>query len=206
MKTLLTVLFIASCLTTLANDSTSIKRWSGYISYSPLDTWTPNKFGVVASYGDKSRLYELAFQKATISAKFEDIKLSSWSDTRIHLTTSSYTFGNSFNFQYGIFYNALSLTIGDDSFGGVSSSVDVLKLKTLGFAFGIGNSWQWSNRFNLRIDWFKFFMPLYTLGREDAFLSSSESSTSKQIVDSALDLLENLPTGTLGHVEVGYSF
>jgi hypothetical protein len=206
MKSLILILILVLSQKAISSNETSLKRWSAYATYSPLDTWTPNKFGVVASYGDKSRLYELAFQKATISAEFENINLSSWSDTRIHLTTRSHTFGNSFNFQYGVFYNALNLTIGDESFGGVSSSVNVLELKTLGFAFGVGNSWQWNDRFNLRIDWFKLFIPLYTLGREDAFLSSSESSSSKQIVDGALDLLEDLPTGTLGHVEIGYSF
>lgn len=84
-----------------------------YITYAMYDTWLPFKLGLLLSYGKKkNRLYEFGYQKASYGFKISGFELGNISDTKIYLTTRSHTWKSSFNFQYGLYYNAFDLSLG----------------------------------------------------------------------------------------------
>jgi hypothetical protein len=186
--------------------ASSDKRWSVYGTYAYLDTWLPSKLGVTAAYGDDSRIYELAYQKASLSFDFLIDDLGSVSDTRFHLTTRSHTWDTSFNFQYGVYYNSLEITLGDEILGAVGQKFNVVRVDTLGAMWGVGNRWNWDSGLSLGFDWFKIFWPMMVASKDTGFLDETADEGNKDDVEELVDGVSKLPTFTLAHFEIGYRF
>lgn len=185
------------------------KTWGVYGTYSYFDLWLPSKLGLVLSYGDKDRVYELAYQSASYSLDyFDDIveDLGKITDKRIHLTTRSHTWGGSFNFQYGVYYNSFSIDLGSNLMRLVDAQYDIIKIETVGAMFGTGNRWTWDNGFTIGADWFRIFYPLKVVGEETSFLSKTTDSGDKSDIQEIVDIVKNTPTITLSHFEIGYRF
>jgi hypothetical protein len=180
--------------------------WSLFGSYAWIDTWIPGKFGVSAVYGNKNRTYELAYQSAAYSFDFVIDGLGKISDKRIHLTTRSFTFENSFNFQYGAFYNSVDITLGDKYMRLVGAQYDALKISTAGGIWGFGNRWSWDNGFNFGIDYFKIFWPFKTLEKKAPFLTETDNDDDKDDAEKLLNTISKTPTISLFFVEIGYTF
>ncbi len=181
--------------------TSSGKSWRAYATYSPWDMWLPGKYGLVGSYGDKARTYELGWQKASYGLDLIVDDIGSITDQRIHLTTRSFTWGNSFNFQYGLSYNSFIVNLGR-SF--VSS--DVVEMKAIAAVWGVGNRWESDNGFSFRADWLKIFMPFYTLKKKDDAIDAATNSSDKEDLDKLVDSVSKIPTLTLIHLEIGYRF
>lgn len=182
------------------------KRWSIYGSYSALDLWVPSKFGIVASYGDDLRSFELAYQSASLGFDYVFEDLGKLTDTRIHLTTRSYKWAGSFNIQYGMYYNSLSIDLGTNLLRFVNAQYDIVKVETVGAMFGLGNSWSWENGLSIRGDWFRVFYPLMVVGENTSFLDNTTNSGDRSDVQKAVDTIKSTPTLTLAHFEIGYRF
>lgn len=182
------------------------KGWGIYGTYAYLDTWLPGKFGLTASYGNKDRVYELAFQQASYGFDVLVSDLGNITDRRIHLTTRSHTWGSSFNFQYGAYYNSFEVKLGNSYTDLVGDKFDVLKVETAGVMWGVGNRWTWDNGISLGFDWFKVFWPLMTLNEDTDFIDEAPAGDEKDDAKELHDAIAGLPTFTLSHFEIGYRF
>jgi len=183
------------------------KKWSAYGSYSYFDTWLPGKMGASATYGDKDRTYELAFQTARYGLDIFVSGLGSITDSRIHLTTRSFPWSGSFNYQYGIVYNSFQVKLGDSfTASAVGASVDVLKVQSIGAMWGLGNRFKISKSFRMGVDWFKIFVPLKVLNKQDDYIDSTTDANKKSDAKDVIDILSKTPTFSLLHLELGYQF
>ena len=176
-------------------------KWAGFITYSPYDLWIPSKIGALVSYQDKNRAYELAYQFSTIRFDFILDEIGSVSDSRLHLTTRSFRYNNSFNYQYGLSYNHFKMNLSP-----AFSSFDLFEARVLNIVWGVGNRYKWKSGIELGVDWFKIFYPLYTLALNDSALDSVTNSNDKEDLKRVITLLEKIPTFTLVHIELGYRF
>lgn len=181
------------------------KRWALLGSFAYLDTWLPGKLGATLSYGNKERTWEFAYQNASYSLDVLIDDLGKITDTRMHLSTRSHTWGGSFNFQYGIFYNKFSAKLGNDYTELVGASFNLVEIETAGVLWGVGNKWRWGG-WELNADWFKVFWPLAKLGEDSDILDSEASSSDKDDIEELIDGVSSIPTVSLAHFELGYRF
>lgn len=181
------------------------KKWAGFLTYSHLDLWLPGKIGAVASYGDQSRTFELAFQTASYSFDVVIDDLGRISDQRLHFSTRSFVWDGSFNIQYGGYYNVFTANLGNTYSDVLGVTVDVIEVSSLGVLWGLGNRWLIKEKFYIGADWFKVFWPLVTLDKTDSFEDGTASSE-KDDLSELVDALANIPTFTLLHLEIGYRF
>jgi ATP-dependent RNA helicase RhlE len=181
------------------------KEWGVYGSFAYLDTWLPGKLGISGSYNTDKRDYELAFQTASYSLDVVVADLGSITDQRLHLTTRSYK-GDTFNIQYGLYMNTFEAKLGDDFWGGANSTVDVLKIQTIGIVWGFGNRWRFDNGLTIGADWLRIFYPLTVLDQSDSFLKNRPDSSEKDDVEDLVEAISNIPTFTIAHFEIGYRF
>jgi hypothetical protein len=196
------IMFISiACSSIVYAQADSTKSWRAFGTYSPWDMWLPGKIGAVASYGDNSRTFELAWQKASYGLNLIVDDIGSISDQRIHLTTRSFTWDNSFNFQYGLSYNSFVVNLGKSFV-----AADVLEMKTVATVWGVGNRWELENGFTFGADWLKIFVPIYTLEKKDSALDGAISKSDKDDLDELINIISKVPTLTLIHLEVGYRF
>ena len=189
----------------VATEVTSEKFWVAYGTFSYFDTWLPNKIGMTGVYGNEKRTYELAYQNASYSFDFVIDDLGKISDTRLHLTTRSHTWENSFNFQYGLYYNSLTIHLGNTYTSLVGVEADVLTLKRLGAMWGLGNRWFWKNGISFGIDYFKIFWPFLDMGGDTDYLDEA-SGEEQDDVQKLVDAVGSIPTFSLFHFELGYRF
>lgn len=185
-------------------DSVLKKSWALYGSYSLYDLWIPGKIGLNLSYGTDFRRYELIYQSASYSFDLLIDDLGRISDTRIYFATRSHTWENSFNFQYGLFYNNIAASLGNVYTDTLGSSFDVLEVKTAGIMWGVGNRWHFDNGFGFGLDWFKVFWPLYA--DNEANFSNVADSPQKEDAKSLVDALSSIPTLSILNIEFGYRF
>ena len=185
--------------------SSSGKRWGAFGTFAYADTWLPGKLGATVSYGDDSRVWELAYQSASYSFDVIIDDLGEISDTRIHLSTRSFTWDTTFNFQYGIYYNSLNVSLGNSytKYAGVDS--ESVEINTAGVLWGVGNRWHWEN-WAVGADWFKVFWPLAIVNTDTKFLSETSKDSDEEDIRELVDGITSIPTFTLVHFEVGYRF
>jgi len=182
--------------------ATADSKWSAYATYSPWDLWIPGKYGLVASYkATEKRSYELAWQKASYGFDVFVSDIGNVSEQRLHLTTRSFKYGNSFNYQYGLLYTSYLVNLGKGFVG-----FDLVEIKTVGALWGVGNRWELEKNFNIGIDWFKLFVPVVTLEKENDALDSATNNSNKNDLKDLIKAFSSIPTVTVLHFEIGYRF
>lgn len=176
--------------------------WTGFVTYSPWDLWLPGKYGVMASYKPEPfRDYELAWQKGSYGLDLFVDDIGGISEQRIHFTTRSFAYENSFNYQYGISYNAYRVNLGNGFVG-----VDLLELKTFSAVWGVGNRWNLDHNITIGADWIKIFLPIYTLDKDDDAVDSAETNKDRNDLKDLIYAFSKIPTFTVLHFEIGYRF
>lgn len=190
----------------LSSELVSKKQWGAFFTYAYLDTWLPGKIGLTATYGDERRTFEFAYQQASYSFDFLIDDLGKISDRRAHLTTRSFPGEKSFNFQYGLFYNSLEVSLGNAYTQTVGDKYDLLRIDTAGVMWGLGNRWNWDSGLSVGADWFKVFWPLTVLNQDTKFIDEAANSDEKDDVQELVDGITKLPTFTFVHFELGYRF
>lgn len=207
MKLILILLFIAPvCLGQDGVESKSSKKsWMGALSYSYYDLWIFSKVGAIVSYGTKERVYELAYQTGTFNFDVVIADLGEVTEERLHLTTRSFSYGNSFNYQYGLSINTLAARLGRDWYGDAGPRYDAISVKTLGLLWGIGNRWSWENGINLGFDWIKFFYPITIIEKDTAILDVIDKED-REDLEKFVDFASQIPTVAILHFEIGYRF
>jgi hypothetical protein len=183
------------------------KSWAIYGTYAMYDTWLPFKLGILASYGEKKgRLYELGYQKASYGFEISGFSLGNISDTKIYLTTRSHTWNGTLNFQYGLYYNSFEMNLGRSYLDSVGGNYDVVKIRTLGAMWSIGNRFDWDSGFSFGIDWFRIFYPFKVLNSGSDYLDDTNNSDDKEDIKEIIDTISNVPTFTIFNFEIGYRF
>ena len=178
-----------------------------YGTYAMYDTWLPFKLGLLVSYGEKKgRLYEFGYQKASYGFEIAGTDLGNISDTKIYLTTRSHTWNGSFNFQYGLYYNAFDMSLGKSYLDSVGGNYDVIKIHTLGAMWSVGNRLDWDNGISFGIDWFRIFYPFKVLKSNSDYLDDTNNSEDKKDVEEIIDTISKFPTFTIFNFEIGYRF
>lgn len=178
-----------------------------YITYAMYDTWLPFKLGLLLSYGKKkNRLYEFGYQKASYGFKISGFELGNISDTKIYLTTRSHTWKSSFNFQYGLYYNAFDLSLGRSYLDSVGGNYDIIKIHTIGAIWSVGNRFGWKNGVSFGIDWFRIFYPFKVLESNSDYLDDTNNTENKKDIKELIDTISNVPTFTIFNFEIGYRF
>ncbi len=186
--------------------SSTSKKWGVYGSYSYLDTWLPGKWGIIGSYQQDFVAYELALQQASYSFDFVIDDLGKIRDRRIHLSRRSFAWEGSFNYQLGLYYNSVSVTLGKSYMGVVGVEFDVVSVSTAGVMGGIGNRWTLDKGWSFGVDWLKVFYPIWEISRNDDYVKEADDEDNKNAVDGLLDAIANIPTISLLHIELGYRF
>jgi hypothetical protein len=103
--------------------------------------------------------------------------------------------------------NTFEVKLGDNFWGSASNStVNVLKIQTVGAVWGVGNRWKWDNGLTIGADWFRIFYPLTVLDQEDDFLKNRPDTSEKDDVKDLIDAISNIPSFTIAHFEIGYRF
>lgn len=182
------------------------KRWSALGSFSYVDTWLPGKLGATASYGTDERVYEFAYQRGSYSFDFIIDDLGKITEQRFHLTTRSFAYGGTFNYQYGLSYNTLKITLGSDYTDALGGKYDVLQVDTLNVVWGVGNRWKFGEHWQVGADWFKIFWPVLTLNEDTKFIDKTNDADDEDDAEELVDTIKRVPTFTFVHFEVGYRF
>ncbi len=179
----------------------SESRFGALISYSLYDMWLPAKYGGILSYGTDKRNYELAYEKSSIGFGSLLDNIGSVSDERLHLTTRSFKYSNSFNYQYGISYNRFAVNLGK-----AFVNTDVFEARTLDLVWGIGNRWKIKSNIEIGVDWLRVFYPVKVLSLNDKALDNVSNKEDKEDLENVINLVTNIPKFTIFHFEVGYRF
>jgi hypothetical protein len=184
----------------------STKRWAAFGTFAYVDTWLPGKLGATASYGTDERVYEFAYQRASYSFDFVIDDLGKITDQRLHLTTRSFTYGGTFNYQYGLSYNTLKIKLGNAYTEFLSSNEDSLTVDTLNIVWGVGNRWKFGDNWQVGADWFKIFWPVLTVNENTDFIDDTNDADDEDDAQELVDTIKRVPTFTFVHFEVGYRF
>lgn len=187
------------------------QKWGAVASFSPFDLWLPSKIGASIYYHPNQKInWELELLRGSLPINLLGIDIGSFSDTRISLLRRSFNNRNSFNFLYGLFYNSVKISLGDDLLATVTgasrASVDLIEVQNIGITLGIGNRWQLKNRFVFGVDWLQMNLPLASLGVEAPFIDETSDGGAKDDVEELLSLLKRVPTFVLFKLQLGIGF
>lgn len=181
------------------------------LSYSQMDLIIPGKIGASIGYNSNpDSTWEFEYLHGSVAVPFLIKDLGKMSEDRISLIRRSYLGTETFNMSYGISYFDFAVHLGDKFLsqltGGSYPSLDLLTIKSLGFNVGIGNRWNFKNRFILSIDWISWSQPLIMTQRDIPYLDYATNQSDKDDVDSATKLIAYLPRLTLLKLQIGYLF
>lgn len=177
------------------------KSFALFGTYSLYDMWLPSKIGAHLSYGNKQRTYELAYQYSSLGFDLVLDDIGSVTDSRFHFSTRSFAYDNSFNYQYGISYNTLKANLGKSFV-----SVDFFEARIVSLFWGVGNRFQVTENIDFGVDWFRVFWPVKTVYLNDDALDNVSNEDDRDDLKKLIGFLEDIPTFTVFHFELGYRF
>lgn len=178
--------------------------------YSPLSMWVPSKVGVSLGYiKDEKWTYELEGLYGSLGYELLGINLAKFSEVRLNLMARYFSSG-SFNLFFGLHYEKIDLTLGDNLLGSFSAAdkveYNLLEIENVGVVGGLGNRWLFKNGFTLGVDWIALNQPIYSLKSNARFLDSNASQSDKDAVDRGLSVLKYLPRVTFLKLGLGWTF
>ena len=198
-----------------AINSASLNRastpWAVTANYAFLEMWVLTKYGLtVARNESAAKTYELEYMTGSLGIGYFGIDIGKIEEQRLALMSRSFSERNSFSWFYGAYINQIQAHLGNDylaSVPGVTrSSVELMKLQTLGATFGIGNRWQLKNGFTWGVDWLAVHWPLMVLQQDSPFIANSSDPSKRNSADDAMDVFKRLPSFGAFKLQLGYSF
>jgi len=191
-------------------DRRAISNFSVVLEYSPLDLILPSKIGGSLGYiQSRESTFEAEYLSASLSAPWFVGDIGGFSDRRISITQRWYGERNSFNFHYGISYFDTDIHVGShylSSATGAALDSDLMREKSLGFIFGIGNRWAFPGGFTVGCDWFSWAQPLVVVQQDSALINAIQDSGAKSTLQDAFQTSLYFPRLSFLKVGLGWVF
>lgn len=199
------VLILMSLICT--NVFCSYPHWALSGSFSYLDTWLPSKIGANLIYKNEDlRTIELSYQRASYSFNVLVDDFGRITDQRFMTLTRSFKYQESFNYHYGLSLNQLSADLGPSQAAAIGYKFDIFKITTLNILWGVGNRFTINENWFAGIDWFRVYFPIYAFDENGDDIEKSDSSSKKDDLKDAKNLIQRIPTFSLLVLELGYKF
>lgn len=186
-------------------------RYFVFGSYSPLDLLIPSKYGATAGwlYGNR-KTWELEYLRGSVSIPFLVKDLGEMYDQRISIIGRSHLNSDSFNLSYGLSYFDFSLHLGDEILsrvtGGAYPSIDLVRVRSIGFNLALGSRWTLDNNFSFGVDWISLAQPVWVFAKQNRFMDYATNASDREAVDTALKLISYFPRFSAFKLQVGYFF
>lgn len=191
-------------------DRREASRFSLMAEYSPLDLLVPGKLGGSIGYIQSRGLTnELEYLSASISVPFIIDDLGGYSDKRISLIRRTYADRNSFNFHYGLSYFEFDFHVGNKYLASASdfpASYNLMRSRSLGFLFGIGNRWVFPHGFSLGVDWISWAQPVYVIESNSELINHIQDQDARSVLDHAFRASQYFPRLTFFKFALGWIF
>jgi hypothetical protein len=177
-----------------------------------LGLFIPSKYGPSLTYVISPRWsIELDYLKGALELPNIVGNIGSLSEQRIGLYARHYPGTNSFNLIYGLGYQTLRATLGDEmlsrlSGGNFSTDIRLLNFESLVFIFGLANRWQFKSGFTFGVDWIELNIPITQLKSESEILNYTTDSGDRENVEHVMSFARYIPTVVLLRVGAGWTF
>lgn len=186
-------------------------RWTGLVNYTLLEMWVLTKYGITAAYNESAeRTYELEYMRGSLGVGAFGIDIGKVEEQRLSFLVRSFAHRNSFSFGYGGFLSETTARLGNDYLAtvpGVSrSSVELMKVQTLGASLTLGNRWQLKNGFVWSFDWLALYWPLVVLSQDSPFIDKSADPGKRGKADDAMTVFRRIPSLGALKIQLGFSF
>lgn len=188
------------------------RSFAGYINYAPLDLIVPSKLGVALSWiKDSNTEYEMEYLKAQVSVPALIGDIGQISEQRLSLVGRHYMGTNSFNIGFGLSYNNTSVQVGNDILSQLSpgsdvSSLDVIKIETLGLNFTLGHRWAIHKNIVFGVDWFSWSQPIYKSYVSTDILNYIQNADDSSKVSKGIDIIGMFPRWGVIKCQLGIWF
>lgn len=180
-------------------------------NYTLLEMWVLTKYGLTAAYNESpEKTYELEYMRGSLGIGYFGIDIGKIEEQRLSFLLRSFSSRNSFSFAYGGYVNEITANLGNDYLAtvpGVSrSSVELMKVQTLGASFALGNRWQLKNGFVWSFDWLAIYWPLAVLNQDSPFIDKSADPGKRGKADDAMTVFRRIPALGALKIQLGFSF
>lgn len=178
--------------------------------YSVIDLLIPGKLGgSIGILQDRGSTIEAEYLGASFSVPAFIDDIGRFSDKRISLVRRSYGDHNSFNLHYGLSYFDTMITVGSKYLATASNTAaysELMKQRSIGFIFGLGNRWTLENGFTFGIDWFSYAQPLLVVDQDSSIINAIQDQGAKQTLQDAFQASLYFPRFSFFKVGLGWSF
>ncbi|RYZ85650.1 MAG: hypothetical protein EOP04_15510 [Proteobacteria bacterium] len=186
-------------------------KWSIVGEYSLFETWVLSKKALAVAYNENSDdTYEIEYATGSLGWGSFGIDIGEIKEQRFTLQSRSYNERKTFSFITGLYYNMMSVQVGNALLasvaGSAQSSVKFLELGTVGATWGFGQRWQTKKGYVWGADWFMIHWPLFVTEESVPFLEASNSEERRKDVGNALKLFKRVPEFAVLKIQLGYSF
>ena len=170
----------------------------------------PSKTGFSATWiRDSSSSFEAEYLSASYGLSFSHLDLAMFSEKIVSLKYRMYT-GNSFHWFAGVGQRSYKFKIGDDLLALATKqafpTIPVFVVENQVITLGLGNRWQFDNRFTLGFDWFELLIPVGRGRIEDDTLDFFANEGDRDKTETFLKFLRYGPTFTALKLQLGYTF
>jgi len=186
-------------------------KWTFSGHYSFFETWVLTKYGMTVAYNrSPSSTYEFEFAKGSVGFGVFGLDIAKLEEQRLALRWRTYCQRNTFNMNYGIYYNKLSARLGsellDSVSGGPKTSVELLELSTVGVSWGLGHRWQTKGGFIWGADWLTIHMPVFVVKESTPYMDANVSQSDRNAADDTWRELKRFPEFAVIKAQLGFSF
>ncbi len=170
----------------------------------------PSKTGFSATWiWDSSSSLEAEYLSGSYGLSFSHLDIAKFSEKIVSLKYRMYT-GNSFNWFAGVGQRSYRFAIGDDLLAVATKqtvpTIPVFVVENQVISLGLGNRWQFDNRFTLGFDWFELLIPVGRGKIQDDTLAYFANEGDRDKTEKFLKFLRYGPTFSAIKLQLGYSF
>jgi hypothetical protein len=178
--------------------------------FSPFDLILPGKVGGSLGYiQSRTSAFDLEYLSRSVSPPSFIADIGGFDDRRVSLLYRSYADRNSFNCHYGISYFDMGVHVAHSylvSSGAASDINDLMRAKSLGLIFGIGNRWVFPHGLTVGVDWLSWAQPLIVLQQDSSLIDAVQDQSAKAKLQDVFQLAMFFPRFTILKLAAGFTF
>jgi hypothetical protein len=175
--------------------------------WAPLNFPFPLATGLNANYvASANWMLGVDYTRSNQAIKVFSYELGELNEQNLTLQARRF-YGNSFNLKMGIGHRRTQAHLSQNFFDLTQTgyAATASELRSNFFRFGFGNQWQFSKKYTLVVDWFTVNIPFNAYVQTSAS-QFANSSSSKQDIENAENILKYYPSGSVTQFEVGLIF